>query len=187
MKAKNCLGFTLVETMVVVALLSVVGVMAVEIFFTSLRGGTKAETLKEVKQNGDYAISVMERMIRNAQEVTSPNPTDCDGSQFLEITIRNPDFGKTTFSCGNQIALISATPYSPLPLTPTPTPVETYLTSSELYVRDCYFICNNPGSTPENVTIHFVLSETGAATPTPARPEERASVTFETTISLRNY
>ena len=173
MKAKNGRGFTLMEMIVVIALLGVVGMMAVNIFFTSLRGSTKAETLKEIKQNGDFAISAMERMIRNAQEVTST----CSGSSS-SITIRNPDHYRTTFSCGSRIASISAD------LVP---PVITYLTSSKVYVADCYFICNNLGSTPEEVMIHFVLSETGAATPTPVRPEERASATFETTVSLRNY
>ena len=167
------IGFTLMEIIVVIALLGVVGMMAVNIFFTSLRGSTKAETLKEIKQNGDFAISTMERMIRNAQEVTST----CSGSSS-SITIRNPDNWRTTFSCGNQIASISAD------LVP---PVTTYLTSSKVYISDCYFICDDGGLTPDKVTIHFALCETGAATPRPVRPEERASVTFETTVSLRDY
>jgi len=182
-------GFTLMEIIVVVALLGLVGMMAVNIFFTSLRAGTKAELLKEIKQNGDFAISTMERMIRNAEDIEEVFPWVCDGSNRPNITIRNPDYGKTTFSCGNQIASISATPYSPLPLTPTPTPVTTYLTSSELFVgpynSECYFTCRTSTSTPEAVTIYFVLHQSSG--PIPARPEERASATFETTVSLRNY
>jgi len=170
MKAKNCLGFTLIEMMVVVALFSVIALMAVNIFFITLRTGVKAELVKEIKQNGDYAVSTMERMIRNAREIHSD--TTCDGSSQSSIKIVNPDYLTTEFSCGSQIASQSAV-------------ATTYLTSSELTVdlSSCFFTCQRPVSNPETVTISFTLSQTG----TPDRPEEIASATFQTAISLRSH
>lgn len=155
-------GFTLLEMLVVSALLGTIGLMATSIFFTTLRGGTKAELIKEIKQNGDFAISTMERMIRNARDVTST----CDNTAQPSITILNPDYKTTIFSCGEQIASNS-----------------TILTSNKLLVSNCSFICQKPTSAPQNVAIKFTLSQKGS----PPRPEERATVTFETTISLRSY
>lgn len=155
-------GFTLIEMLVVVTLLSTVGLMAVSIFFSTLRGGTKAELLKEVKQNGNYTISVMERMIRNARFITS----SCDGTPQASIKIVNPDLRETVFSCDGQIASNSA-----------------FLTTDKLVVSDCSFTCQEQSRGQKVVAIKFTLSQRGS----PARPEERASVTFETTVSPRSY
>lgn len=174
-------GFTLLEIIVVIALLGIVGVMAVDIFFTSLRGGTKAETLKEIKQNGDFAISVMERMIRNAQEVTST----CDGSSMPSITIRNPDYYETTFECVwdliEEVAYIASS--SAAITSKNITLVRPGTPSPDCTSADLTFTCSQTASKPETVSISFTLYQKGVT----SRPEERASVTFETTISLRNY
>lgn len=164
-QTKRSSGFTLIEIIVVFGLLSTVGFITSSIFFTTLKAGTKAELLKEVKQNGDYAISTMERMIRNARQISSR----CDGSsQSIEIV--NPDYQTTQFSCGNQIASNSAF-YS------------AFLTTDKLVASHCSFTCQKPISGPKTVIIKFALSQKGS----PTRPEEKASATFQTTVSLRTY
>ena len=163
-------GFTLIEIIVVVGILGIVTVMGTNLFFSILRGSTKTKILQLVKQNGDYAISVMGRMIRNARSVNG------GGSS---ITIVNPDGMPTTFSCGDidipldgksEIASNGAR-----------------LISNEVKVENCSGIFSvTPGEvgvSPAAVTINFTLSQAGVTT----RLEERASVSFQTTISLRNY
>lgn len=164
-------GFTLIEIIVVVGILGIIMVMGSNLFFSILRGSTKTKTLQLVKQNGDYAISVMGRMIRNARSVS--------GSES-SITIVNPDGMPTAFSCGDidippdgnaEIASNSAR-----------------LISNEVKVSSN---CSNVfsvttgevGARPNVVTINFTLSQAGVTT----RLEEQASVNFQTTISLRNY
>lgn len=174
-------GFTLVEMIVVVALLSIVGLIAVEIFFTSLRGSTKTEILKEIKQNGGYAITTMEIMIRNAQGVVS----SCSGVSG-SITIENSDGNDTTFQCDwhddvAKIASVSGATTRRLTsknvsLAPPGTPPG--CTASTLQ-----FTCSSSPGKPETVAIQFTLNQRSSAT----RPEERASATFETTVSLRTY
>jgi prepilin-type N-terminal cleavage/methylation domain-containing protein len=68
-------GYTLVEMMVVVALLSVVGVAVVTMFLTTSRGGGKAGALAQVKQEGDYALTTMERYIHFAKSVEICDPS----------------------------------------------------------------------------------------------------------------
>lgn len=156
-------GFTLIEILVVVGILGIIAVVGSNMFFSILRGSTKTKILQLVKQNGDYAISVMGRMIRNAKSVSGGG-----GS----VTIINPDEMSTTFSCSdNTIASNSAS-----------------LISSEVEVANCSNVftmldIGEAGVRPAVVKINFSLSQAG----TPARPEEQASIDFQTTVSLRNY
>lgn len=155
---KNYQGFTLIEMMVVIGILLIVGTMAVGLFFQTLKGASKVEILKEVKQNGDYALGVMERMTRNAQEIEN-----CSGSK---LKIKNPDGNTTEFSLsGSQIVSTSGK-----------------LTGSNVAASGLTFNCNST-VTPPVVEISFTISQTGSLT----RPEERAQVSFKTTVSLRTY
>ena len=61
----NRQGFTLMEILVAVSALAVMGVLLTQVFVTTIRTNTKNEISKEVKQNGDLAVSIMTRMILN--------------------------------------------------------------------------------------------------------------------------
>lgn len=162
-------GFTLIEIMIVVGILGIIAVVGSGVFFSILRGSTKTKTLQMVKQNGGYAISVMERMIRNARALTSPTAD----STVSSITIKNPDSGQTTFSCEGTPAKIASN--------------GAFLLSNEVKVSNCNNIfevkVGQPGIRPAVVKINFKLSPAG----TPSRPEEQAEVNFQTTVTLRNY
>ena len=161
-------GFTLIEMMIVVSLLGIIAVIGSGAFFSILRGSTKTKTLQMVKQNGDYAISVMERMIRNARVLTSPTAN----STVTSITIKNPDGKETTFSCGGTPATIASNGAS--------------LLSSEVKVDNCNIFevaVGQPEIRPAVVKINFNLSPEVSST----RPEEQATVNFQTTVTLRNY
>ncbi len=162
-------GFTLIEILVVFSILAVISVVASNMFFAILRGTTKTKTMQLVKQNGDYAISLMVRMIRNARSVGTYTASS--------IPIINPDGKTTTFSCGdvdgdgnNEIASNSAS-----------------LISAEVKVVNCNNLFTvtdgEPGIRPDIVSIDFDLSQASVTT----RQEEQALVKFKTTVSLRNY
>lgn len=59
-------GFTLVELLIVVSLSVIIMLAASSLFMTLLIGNTKTSTTKLIKDEGDYAMSQMEFMIRNA-------------------------------------------------------------------------------------------------------------------------
>lgn len=165
-------GFGLLEIMIAVAILGIIVVIGSNSFFSILRGSTKTKNLQLVKQNGDYALSVMERMIRNARMIIEPSS---DGTTNF-ITILNPDGGQTTFSCeGNEedkkITSNSASLISN----------ETKITSS----CDGFFniISGKPGLKPATVEINFTLGLTG----TTSLPHERIEIPFKTAVTLRNY
>lgn len=69
-------GFTLVEILVVIAVVSVVGVIITTIFIRSLRGSNKAQIISQIKQNGQIVLENMDKTIRNADNLVcaSNNP-----------------------------------------------------------------------------------------------------------------
>src|SRR3989338_1427537 len=90
-------GFSMVEMLVVIALLGIISTIVTQVLVISVRSSLKAEIQKEVKQNGDYAISIMERAIRNATDVDAAG---CNISRDF-VTITNRDTTTTTFTCSS--------------------------------------------------------------------------------------
>lgn len=62
-------GFTLVEILVVIAVLSIVGLLVLYIFTNSLRGSNKAQILSSIKKNGQAVLETMDKTVRNSDNV----------------------------------------------------------------------------------------------------------------------
>jgi prepilin-type N-terminal cleavage/methylation domain-containing protein len=88
MNKKN--GFTLIEILVSVTILSIVSTVIASILFLSLRSDDKTRATKEVKQNGDAVISVIKQFVRSANSIS------CLSDQ-IETT--NPNGESSLFSC----------------------------------------------------------------------------------------
>lgn len=188
-------GFTLIELLTGLVVLGVVGTIVSGIVVSSLRGSAKTNTVTVVKQNGDYAISVMGRMIRNASVfngmstdginysitcsfpvgVTTPTPTPV---QYSYIKITSPDGNQTVFSC------------PPVP-SPTPQTIASSSATSQSIIdtnavsvvpSSCYFTCSQDSlGNFTTIGISFSLSQKNAGF-----LENNATVPFQTSISLRN-
>jgi len=174
LKIEPKVGFTLIEVLMIVLLLGVVLAVGSNLFFSILKGGSKAEILKEVKQNGDYAIAVMERMTRNASEAVCCFDLSCldqrTGEEVGYLQITNSDRRTTTFFLESSEEVLKIASNSGV-----------YLTSKNVNASSGGFVCE--GETPEVITISFTLSQKG----TPLRVEEKATQNFQTTVSLRTY
>lgn len=78
LKFNKIKGFTLVEMLVVVTVLSLLGVLILTIFTRSLRGSNKSQVISQIKQNGQAVLEMMDKNIRGADNVvcvSSPLPT----------------------------------------------------------------------------------------------------------------
>ncbi|MFH0863898.1 MAG: type II secretion system protein [Candidatus Gottesmanbacteria bacterium] len=158
-------GFSLIEMLVAIGLMASVGSIAMIILFTSIKGANKGDVMRDVKQNGEYAISMMENMIRSAKSAT------CNGAD--QLTILNTDKYTTTFSLvGNKIASEGATTTG------------NYLTNDKVVVSGLTFNCTKPQGAPPFVKMNFTVTQANLTT---TLAEEKASLDFQTTVSLRTY
>lgn len=62
-------GFTLVELLVVITVLSIMGVVVLNIFTNTLRGSNKSQIILVIKQNGQAILESIDKVIRNAEDV----------------------------------------------------------------------------------------------------------------------
>ena len=164
-------GFTLVELLVTISIVAMVGVVASSTLFSLFRGASKSEILKEVKQNGETALSVMEQKVRNATSVLC---TSLGGSQYF-MTITNQDGTTTQFACNS----------SPLTLTQdNKNLINSASTGTSIQLVACdasVFVCTPPVN-PTSVQIRFGLKEGNAN----ANTAETATSYFQSTVTLRN-
>lgn len=65
-------GFTLIEILVVLGVMTIVGALLVETFIRSLFGGNKAEVINQIKQNGQTILETMDKTIRSSDNVICP-------------------------------------------------------------------------------------------------------------------
>lgn len=180
MAMKKHQGFTLIEVLMVVFLLGIVVVIGSNLFFSILKGASKAEITKEVKQNGDYAMNVMERMMRNAQEIVQNSDGQICTPTMNKIKITNPDGNRTEFKCilQDEVTKIASSSASGTGnLTGKNVTLGTSCSAASLS-----FSCDS-SKNPPVVNISFDLSQKG----TGLRPEEKAQIHFQTTVGLRTY
>lgn len=162
-------GFTLLEIIVSVGILVIVATLMAQVLFTTAHVNKKTEILTDIKQNGNFALDVISRMVRSAKSIDVCGPH--------ELSITNPDNNVTTFGCdAGRIASESSTP-------------TVYLSSGTLTLSssgasDCTgnsltFSCPLAQS---QVTVIFTLGQLGVA----GSAYESGSASFQSTISMRN-
>lgn len=178
MKQKN--GFTLIELLVAVAIISGLGTVLAQSFFTTTRSNTKVEKLTDVKQNGDYALAVMERLIRNARTLTASCTSG--GTQATpSAAIVSPDGLTTTFQCeltGSVTRVASTSSVGTEYLTAG----SVTLGGTSCDTDSLTFYCTSISQIPKSLKVTFQLSQKG----TPMDQFEKASTTFQTTIGIRS-
>lgn len=95
-------GFTLIEILVVIALLGVLGVILTNILSQVLRGQNKINTVNLVKQNGQVILDQLSNEIRSAEKVicVEKNAFNNNGQADLKDTIvlfRNGNYTRFRF------------------------------------------------------------------------------------------
>ncbi len=179
-------GYTLIELLAVMVVLIATGGIIVSIMISSLRGSNRAATVNDVRQNGNYTIGQMSKMISYAQSfdgvsidginfntncvvTVPPSPTPMPTPvPYTTIKITNFDRNQITFSCtGGTISSNSAS----------------MIDTNNFSVSSCNFYCTQDSSSGSPIiNIHFILSKANAG----AFVESNASISFDTSITLRN-
>ena len=172
-KRKISKGFTLIEILVVIGLLGIIVAVGSNMFFTTLKSSTKSKILTVVKQNGDYTLTIMERLIRDSEKVIVNSDGVLCEAGMNKLKVKRLDGSEIEFTCegeGTADSLIASNSAN--------------LTSSEVKVDSCSFDCFSQGDFyPQVVSIDFTLSQAVETT----RLEEQAAVNFRTTVTTRNF
>ncbi|MFA6947121.1 MAG: type II secretion system protein [Pedobacter sp.] len=189
MTSKKQNGFTLVEALIAVAVFAIFSLLVNSIFFNILRGTAKQEALREVKQNGDFAMTLMANNIRYAtgiynnqnEGVLATNCTEVDGTS---LKVLNADGTTTKYeltgSSGKQKIQMTTSGSSE------------FITGSQVELQDAgdlYFECiqYDPSFITRTITITFLLEHinNNIYTGTTKRPENQAVMYFQTTVYMR--
>jgi prepilin-type N-terminal cleavage/methylation domain-containing protein len=64
-------GYSLIEILVVISIFAILAIVTTQTLLVSLSSTRKSEASIRVRENLEYAVSVMERKIRNANDVSS--------------------------------------------------------------------------------------------------------------------
>lgn len=206
-------GFTLIEILVVVALMGIMIAIGSNIFVGVIKSSTKSAILSQVRADGSRALENMSRTIQNAAEVVNPdqatpNDASCNTRDFIIVKNRSQTPGVTqqlytrytfvrqTAPANNFIAINSGNDKTVLAnlnaQTPTPSDLITFKTGAittfegktSVHVPSmCFRVQRANGVTI--VSVSYVLQQGREATV--SRKEFEATVDFNTTYSLRVY
>lgn len=160
-------GYSLIELTVVVGLVSILAVAITAIMMSSLLSSVRVRNMIRIRQSGDYTITQIEQMIRNALDIIN-----CNDWEPNQVVIRNQD-GNLTYIyydiAEDRIASDSgSTTY--------------YLTSDRTSTQNFSVNCEPSVINPTLISISFTLSDVN----TSGKARDDVSAKFETSVELRN-
>ncbi len=186
-------GFTLVEFLVVLGILSIT-VVSTLLFLTSiLKGTNQANVTSEVKQNGQFVLDSLDRQVRNS--VDSQGRTLISGNTYKELKLlretEDPLYLKCNYSvAGTSNGYISSLVSENDPPTGSYTSITNTDTTVGVNIVNCQFtvlsakVSASGTAVPAVVTVEFTAQQAVLAS---TRQDFVASAPFRTTISLRQY
>ena len=184
-------AFTLIETIVVVAVLGLTLPVIFSIFFVILQQQTKIYRLNTTKKEGDYIINILENTIKNqANSIHSAKPLsdankECatDSSNYgvsPSVTkIYFLDNGNNWFGYSlNNSSIASDSALLGL----------VDLTSSKTRINNFSISCSRTYKYSQpTVSLSFDIEFCNDVACSQTRPEETSSLHYQTKIKLRNY
>jgi len=169
-------GFTLLEMLVYVAILSLVVAMVLGLFLWVVRAQTRVAAAKEVVESARAALTILENEIKEAQSIYTPTSSSSTSPQISFETKRNPPAGEDStyvdfFLCETRLC-VKRESQSPLALT-----------SENILIQNLSFEHIQTGSSTPSVQVVFdaVYDNPGN------RPELQVQLHVQTTVSQRSY
>ena len=159
-------GFSLIEMLVVITVFAIIAALATTALALSIRGSKKSETAVEVKQNLDYALSVIGRNLQNSHAIIGCNS---DTTRIDYTTAYNLN---ASFLC---VGLGGADPY----VASVSAAVTTRVTNNKVNITACSFTCD-PATPPYNVVNVSISGVSSGVT-----GSEATSITVSSEVFLR--
>jgi type II secretory pathway pseudopilin PulG len=159
------LGFTLIELLISMTILILIGSVMIIIFFSAIRGTNKSQSMILLRQDGNYALTQMTKLVRLAKNVR------CTATDTKSVIITAADYNiDTTLRCSTVADTISSESANGT----------FYLIRNpqKTVISACSFTCGTTGTK---------LSQFVAFSFTLASPDPKlGSADFSTTVLLRN-
>ncbi len=172
----NRSGFTLIEVLVAITLSVMLIAAAAGLFFTTLRSDSKQTFVSVLRDNGDYALSQMEFLLRNAVALDRINPGDSTcTSGMSQIVFRSVDNGVTRLYLSNNAIASESVQVG----------VTRYLTGGPTTASNLSFNCSQ--SAPNTGTYVRISFDLTYATTSGTFFEESGSQSFSTTVNIRSF
>lgn len=141
-------GFTLIESILYVSVVSVI-VLVISMFFLTLKKSEiKNQAIAEVEQQGVMVMLILEQIIRNSEGINSP--TVGNSSQSLSMNVVDSDDDPTVFSVTDNVFGIKRGSGEVVPIT-----------SPSVSVSNVVFENLSKNETNGLIRIEFKLSYTG--------------------------
>lgn len=179
-------GFTLIEVIVALGVLSLTLPVVFSLFLVNLQTRTKILILQQVKRNGDDALATIDSLVHTrafalysdaalTTEVCSTTSGSTTPTSSNTVYMKDSSGNRFYFYLNNgQIASDSAV------LSPNPV----YLTNNKVAVSSFVLTCDRTSTfSPPLVTISFQVSQLGS----PLTREEKATLYYQTKTKLQNY
>lgn len=161
-------GFSLIEMLVVITVFAMIAGVSAQAIALSLSSARKTDAATDIRENVNYALSAMERNLRNAVSCTPAvnQPTITYVDQY-RVT--------TTFSCPG----IGSQTVSPV----ASGSANIALTGANIIMTACSFTCSGAPNTgiPQRVDISLSARTVGSVT------NESSQVTVSSKVVLRSY
>jgi len=167
MTKQNKKGFTLVELLIYLGIVSGLLIVAGAFTWSIIKGSVKTSCLREVQQNGRLAMEVITREIKAASGINSPLAGLSENT--LSLVMSDSSLNPTVFELSNDQILLSQGVDGPYALTTDQVLVSTLNFTNLSYV-----------DTPGTIRIEMTLDYNNLGD----QPEYEASVDLITTVSL---
>ncbi len=102
-KKNNNSGFSLIELMVAVTLFSIVVVISMGAIFTIVDSNKKAQSLKSVMNNLNFAFESMTRSIKTAKSISSPDDSCASSISFTDVDDNSVQYSRDTSGSSGKI------------------------------------------------------------------------------------
>lgn len=186
MKLQKHLGFTLIEVIVVLAVVGVVLPTFFTLFYSILRQQVKVYRLTQVKRQGDFIMSTLENTIRSnayrlyngAVEVCAPTlPANGNVTAFQ-------DSYRSSFSITTSGSNLQLSPQAVVPPAPTFAFVGGTLNDPSISILNFSMTCSR--LSPFAAPIVYISFDATYNTASP-NPQDNATLPYQTAVKLRNF
>lgn len=174
-------SFTLIETIIVLAIMSTFLPLLISLFFVIVQSQYRVYMIKQIQLQGSQALSTMRKTIATQAKDVGTTLLDCPLKSLypiptpqttIKLTTKNGEF--SYFAENNMIASSSAV-YG--------VTNKLYLTDENVSITDLYFTCTRSNKYGQPlIYIHFIMSNKEGV----QRTEEKLQLPFQSYIRLKD-